>query len=159
MTDDTAYTVPRVLTTSIQIPDVLFDLVEALESTHGGLHLAGTDEAAALAWGKAQPETRACILLSAAWSSKGGQLPATGDGPAEQLEGLHYASGLLTAEQLHQWAEEESDTTAFHGTSFPIMPLPGRAGALASSVGFDRDDLRASLYTALILLKMRRTDW
>jgi hypothetical protein len=46
----------------------------------------------------------------------------------------------------------EGDSEAFHGAGFPAPPLPGPAGILASSLGFDRDDVAVSLETALILL-------
>ncbi|MFE3002710.1 hypothetical protein ACFXG4_48090 [Nocardia sp. NPDC059246] len=91
-------------------------------------------------WAQAEPELRAALLLGFAWSSRNATLPHA-DSPA----------GLYAAD-LHRHAREHSgDHHSFHGPGFPLLPYPGPAGALASSVAFDREDLDISLDTALLL--------
>jgi hypothetical protein len=92
------------------------------------------------AWRGAEPELRAALLLGFAWSSRNATIADT-DTPA----------GLYAAD-LHRYAVEFTDgVEAFHGERFPLLPLPGPAGVLASSVAFDREDADISLRTALLL--------
>jgi len=126
---------------AMQIPDVLLSLREAAgrfprdpgrAAGYGGL----LDR-----WAGAAPETRAGILLSLAWGARETRLPDR-EGTAAAYAG-----------SLHEYAREfAGDSEAFHGARFPAMPLPGQAGALASSLAFDADDALISLESALLLL-------
>ncbi|MGW1675670.1 hypothetical protein [Streptomyces sp. NPDC002324] len=129
---------------AMQIPDVTLGLREAME-LHDGDHLqAAADTGLRRHWEEAEPETRAALLLNFAWASRKHDVPLLlGD-----MGAVQYAS------DLHEYAATfQGDSEAFHGPRFPAMPLPGQAGALASSVGFDRDDTDVSLVTVLILLQ------
>ncbi|MDX2695940.1 hypothetical protein [Streptomyces ipomoeae] len=129
---------------AMQIPDITLELREAMER-HDGDHLqAADDRGLRRRWEEAEPETRAALLLNLAWASREHEVPLLlGD-----MAAVQYAS------DLHDYAANfEGDSEAFHGVRFPAMPLPGQAGALASSVGFDRDDTDVSLVTVLILMQ------
>lgn len=142
--------VPFLLHIATQIPDVLMTLTEALDSTSDDPAAAARATAATKAWKAAEPETRAGILLSAAWGARSGA-PVVPKGDSADI-----VSGYV--EDFHRYATAFSDdgAEAFHGTGFPAMPLPGQAGALASSLAFDRDDLPISLRVALVLLVASR---
>ncbi|HWU07518.1 MAG TPA: hypothetical protein VN520_14245 [Streptomyces sp.] len=127
---------------TMQIAGVTLDLRETLE-TYGG-----TAERAAIVgtlrrrWAEAEPETRAALLLNFAWASREAEMTF-----ADDHAGLYAAN-------FHQYAANfEGDSEAFHGPRFPSMPLPGQAGALASSLGFDREDTDISLKTVLLLME------
>lgn len=137
---------------AMQIADITTTLTEAVDH-HTFLEDVVYHPEVTRAWRQAEPETRAAILLSLAWGSRGhgiypGFLP---DGTDEHGWGL--------AETFHQYARDFTGTSEeFHGPRFPMMPLPGQAGALASSLAFDQDedDLETSLRAALLLLAPAR---
>ncbi|WP_280454183.1 hypothetical protein [Nocardia brasiliensis] len=91
-------------------------------------------------WNTTEPENRAALLLGFAWSSRTATL-AEDDSPA----------GLYAAELQHHAREFTGTVNDFHGFGFPLLPYPGRPGALASSIAFDREDTDISLQTALLL--------
>lgn len=129
------------LAVGTQIPDLISELQDALTET-------GRDpQRAALSgpltsWTAAEPESRAAILLNAAWAARDAlSVPRP---PDREAEG--YALALVDL------AKGSPNFAVYHGERFPSMPLPGQAGALASSLAFDRDDLAVSLETALILI-------
>lgn len=135
----------------------LQEFVEALTSLHYevGSALLSCDRdrdraAAALldSWRGAEPEFRADLLLTFAWSSRDGTVDPSTDTAAS-----------MYAVELHRYAHDfVGDATEFHGARFPWMPLPGQAGSLASSLGFDRDDIEISLAVALLLATARTED-
>ncbi|WP_331718138.1 hypothetical protein OG985_50290 (plasmid) [Streptomyces sp. NBC_00289] len=137
---------------AMQIPDVTMTLAEAIDR-HPLLEDALHDQEVTQTWERAEPETRAALLLSLAWGSREhgiypGYLP---DGADDY--------GYRTAEEFHQYARDFAGSSEeFHGARFPMMPLPGQAGAFASSLGFDReeDGLDVSLRAALLLLAPAR---
>lgn len=129
---------------AMQIPDVLAELGDVLAQFEGDAGMAAQHQGLLRTWTNAVPETRAALLLSAAWQSRHGtfETVAADIGNVAAMYAVH----------LHAEARGVSeDSVCFHGAGFPAMPLPGRAGALASSLGFDRDDPEISLETALIL--------
>jgi hypothetical protein len=136
----------QMLGIGIQIQDVLIDLKEVLEQYRGDVERACGHKGLLNRWTEAAGETRSALLLNLAWAARTGQLDA-----GEDTAGLYAAD-------LHTYARTfEGDSEAFHGARFPAMPLPGQAGALASSLGFDRDDVEVSLKTVLLLLAVVRT--
>jgi hypothetical protein len=126
----------------MQIPDVTLDLRSTLDNHRGDVTRAAANRGMRRTWAAAAPETRSALLLNLAWHGRGQDVPEDDGTPARGYAAdLHrYASGF------------EGDSEAFHGRGFPAMPLPGHAGILASSLGFDRDDTDISLGTVLILL-------
>ncbi|MBF6333477.1 hypothetical protein [Nocardia transvalensis] len=91
-------------------------------------------------WARTAPQFRAALLLAFSWSSRVATIAA-----ADTAAGLY-------ANDLHRHAcEFTGGPNEFHGMKFPLLPYPGPAGILASSLAFDRDDLNISLETALIL--------
>lgn len=144
-------TIPRGFDTALQLPSVLVALAGALERADLDPARAEADADVVDMWAEAEPEVRACILLSAAFGAGRGPAPTV---PA----GMHrYVAGYV--EDFHRYAAifGADQSEAFHGPAFPAMPLPGQAGALASSLGFDRDDLPISIGVALVLLAAGRT--
>ncbi|WP_327180471.1 hypothetical protein OG599_35390 (plasmid) [Streptomyces sp. NBC_01335] len=137
---------------AMQIPDVTMTLTEAVDR-HSFLEDALHDQEVTLAWNNAAPETRAALLLSLAWGTREhgiypGFLPDGVDDP-----------GWAVAEALALYARDfPGSSEEFHGPRFPMMPLPGQAGAFASSVGFDREEesLSISLRSALLMLAQAR---
>lgn len=127
---------------AMQIPRVSMDLRDTLDHHRGNVARAARDAGMRRTWADAAPETRSALLLNLAWGARDGQL---GDDDESSAHG--YAA------ELHKYAREhDGDSESFHGKAFPAMPLPGPAGALASSVGFDRDDTDVSLGSVLILM-------
>mgnify|MGYP001074091538 CR=1 FL=1 len=125
----------------LEIADLLEDLNGVLSHARGDSWKAASDRRLLHRWSNVAPETRSALLLNLAWGSRGGKLTV-----GEDTAGL-YAS------ELHEYASAfDGDSKAYHGSGYPAMPLPGQAGTLASSLGFDRDGLPVSLRTALILL-------
>ncbi len=145
-------TIPPGFDTAMQLPGLLLTLCNALDHVHyaGDLARIAQDPEAAEVWAEAEPEVRACILLSAAWGAGRGEAPTVPDDMHPHVAGY--------VEDFHRYAAAfaSDQSEAFHGEQFPAMPLPGQAGALASSLGFDRDDLPISLGTALVLLAAGR---
>ncbi|MGW2599506.1 hypothetical protein [Streptomyces klenkii] len=136
----------NVLGIGMQIPDVLIDLREVLEQYRGDAERAAGHQGVLRKWTDAAPETRSALLLTTAWTARAGRLDA-----GEDTAGLYAAD-------LHEYARTfKGDAETFHGPRFPAMPLPAQAGALASSLGFDRDDTEISLKTVLLLLAAVRT--
>ncbi|MFE6189813.1 hypothetical protein ACFQ6U_35900 [Streptomyces sp. NPDC056465] len=132
----------QLLGIAMQISDVTIDLRETLETYGGTAERAAIDGGLRRRWADAEPETRAALLLSFAWHSREADMTF-----ADDHAGL-YAS------DFHQYAAAfEGDSSAFHGPGFPAMPLPAQAGALASSLGFDREDTDISLKTVLLLME------
>ncbi|MQS18025.1 hypothetical protein F7Q99_39020 [Streptomyces kaniharaensis] len=130
---------------AMQIPDVTIELADVLDQYDGDARRAARHRGLLRTWTDAAPETRSALLLNMAWHSREAPLNA-GDSTA----GLY-------ATDLHEYARTHAgDSESFHGRGFPAMPLPGQAGALASSLGFDRDDLEISLETVLILQALVR---
>ncbi|MCX4871108.1 MULTISPECIES: hypothetical protein [unclassified Streptomyces] len=136
----------------MQIADVSIDLRETMEQYKGDVQRASRHGGLRGRWAQAEPETRSALLLNLAWASREAELDYGADADGAFPEHLdRYAAGY--AEDFHGYASGFRDgSEAFHGKAFPAMPLPGQAGALASSLGFDRDDTDISLKTALILL-------
>ncbi len=142
--------IPRGFATAMGLPPVLLTLTDALERSDLDPSLAALDATAAETWAEAEPEVRACILLSAAFGAGRGPAPTVG-------EGMHpHVAGYV--EDFHKYAAAfgADQSEEFHGRAFPAMPLPGQAGALASSLGFDRDDLPISIGVAMVLLAASR---
>jgi hypothetical protein len=137
----------RVLETAMEIPDVLLELGEALDEHTDVVDQAVADDHAREAWSSASPEARSAILLNLAWYAR----YATLTNEAAESNGGMYAADLLGYARNFT-----GDDEAFHGRGFPALPLPGQAGALATSVAFDRDDLPISLKTALLMLSLIR---
>jgi hypothetical protein len=141
---------PQTFATATQLPAVMLGLTSALDQADGDVERAAENGGAFEDWAEAEPEVRACILLSAAFGAGRGPAPTMGDDMhphvAGYVEDLHAYAAAFTADQ----------SEAFHGPAFPAMPLPGQAGALASSLGFDRDDLEISFGVALVLLAASR---
>jgi hypothetical protein len=130
---------------AMQIPDVTMSLTEVMDQYRGDVDRAAGHKGLLRTWTEAAPETRSALLLNLAWAAREGQLDAGED------------TAALYAGDLHEYASTfEGDSEAFHGAGFPAMPLPGQAGALASSLGFDRDDVEISLKTVLLLLTVVR---
>lgn len=130
------------LATAMQIPDVIADLQAALTETGQDPQAAARLSGPQTSWRAAEPETRAAILLNAAWASRGRTIDITAAHP--------HVGGYVA--DLSGYAQAAADSETFHGPAFPAMPLPGQAGALASSLAFDRDDLPISLETAMVLI-------
>ncbi|WP_219517519.1 hypothetical protein [Nonomuraea ceibae] len=129
-----------------EIPNALIDLKNVLaDHPHDPIHVHATHDGDLLkTWTAIAPESRAGLLLSAAWHAREQDL-------LPDYEGGQTA--LFYATDLHTYAREHGDDVeSFHGRRFPALPLPGRAGALATSLAFDREDLTISLETVLILL-------
>ncbi|MGW6605472.1 hypothetical protein [Streptomyces sp. NPDC055036] len=117
------------------------DLRETLEQYGGDVGHTERDGHLRRQWANAEPEARAALLLNFAWHSREHQLPPSADWSGEYANDLHrYAAAF------------EGGAEQFHGREFPAMPLPGKAGALASSLAFDRDDTDVSLGTVLLLM-------
>lgn len=137
---------------SMQIADISIELRETLDQYDGDVQRASRDGQMLRKWAAAEPETRAALLLNFAWHSREMQIDVGADAHGNFPEHLdRYAAGY--AEDFHKYAAcFEGDSEAFHGKGYPAMPLPGQAGALASSLGFDRDDTAIALKTVLILL-------
>lgn len=132
---------------AMQIPDITLTLREVLDQYTGDAQRAAAHRGLLRTWTDAAPETRSALLLSLAWTARDNE-----PGANEDTAGLY-------ARDLHEYARAfESGSEAFHGPHYPAMPLPGQAGALASSLGFDRDDNQISLKTALLLLTARTTN-
>ncbi|MFL6115610.1 MAG: hypothetical protein ACJ786_30320 [Catenulispora sp.] len=124
---------------AMQIPALTIQLKQTLDQHHGDPTTAARNAAMTRAWADAAPESRAALLLTMAWHSR----TAT----------LQFRDGADYAESLHQYAAEfTGDQDAFHGPRFPGGPLPGHAGALAGSIGFDTDDNAVSLEAVLVLM-------
>lgn len=134
------------MTVAFQIPELVMELDEVLAEHGGDVALAAADRELLSSWTEAEPESRAALLVNLAWHGRTEQLP-TGDDD--------HAS--MYVEDLHTYARDfPGDSEAFHGTGFPALPLPGQAGALASSLAFDRDDLPISLKTAVVLFDLMK---
>lgn len=141
---------PLISATAMQLSIVMLGLTGALDQAGGDVERAAENTGAVEDWSEAEPEVRACVLLTTAWGA--------GEGPAPIVpEGAHPDIAPYV-EDFHKYAEahpaDQSET--FHGENFPAMPLPGQAGTLASSLGFDRDDLEISFGVALVLLAAAR---
>lgn len=136
--------------TAVQIPDVTMSLTVALNEYHNDIDLAAADSVLLRSWTGAAGETRSAVLVFLAWASRTLDLAAPDDTAGLYAKDLHaYARGF-------SGSEEE-----FGGPAFPRLPLPGKAGALASWIGFDRDDV-AGLKAALILealMQQRLSNW
>jgi len=128
---------------AMQVSGIVLDLRGTLDHYSGDVDQAASDRELIDTWTDAAGESRAAILLNLAWGSRGLPLRAAGD-----RAGADYAA------ELHMYANQAGaeDSEAFHGAGFPAPRLPGPAGALASSLGFDREDVGISLETALILM-------
>jgi hypothetical protein len=127
---------------AMQISGLTVELSEAYDRHSDDIDQAADDPTVFHNWDQAEGESRAAILLNLAWGARAAQLREDDDS-----HGHGYAA------ELHRYAAEfTGDSEQFHGARFPLMPLPGQAGALASSLGFDRDDTAISLKAALILL-------
>ncbi|WP_327286807.1 hypothetical protein [Streptomyces sp. NBC_01198] len=148
--DDHMAMAAELLGTSVQIPDVTMNLTIALNEHHNDVDLAAADNALLRSWTGAADETRSAVLLSMAWTSRPLALAAPDVTAGRYAQAMHaYARGFSGGE------------TEFVGPAFPRSPLPGKAGALASWIGFDRDDI-AGLKAALILMastRQRLSNW
>lgn len=131
--------------TIMSIPDISISLGKAFAEHQGDVEQTADDITLLGRWIKAEPESRAAVLMSLAWLSREGDVP---DGAG---------AAALYARDLHRHARDQNgDHEAFFSTRYPAMPLHGQAGALATSVAFDREDTDISLKTALILLAEAR---
>lgn len=130
---------------AMQIPGVVMDLREVLTEKDGDVEAAANDAELIETWEGAQPESRAAVLLSLAWNARKAEME-----PQDSTASMY-------AEELYGFAREHEegggDSESFHGAGFPQMPLPGKAGAMCSSIAFDRDDLGCTLLCALLLMK------
>lgn len=134
------------------------ELNDVLAATEDGADVAAAanDTDLRREWVEALPEVRAGVLMSAAWAARPGVLPAVDADDyidADDYDEAFAAHGY--AAELHGYAREFDDDAGsekFHGPGFPAPPLPGPAGALATSVAFDRDELAVSLRTCLLLI-------
>lgn len=124
---------------AMQIPGLTIQLKQTLDQYRGDPARAARNAELAHAWANAAPESRAALLLNMAWHSRRSEL--------EHRDGADYADELH-----HRAAEFAGDQAAFHGPRFPMGPLPGTAGALAGSIGFDADDNAVSLEAVLVLM-------
>lgn len=131
---------------AMQVSGIVLDLRGTLDHYSGDVDQAAGDRELIDTWTDAAGESRAAILLNLAWGSRGLPLRAGA--------GIEPASRADYAAELHMYANQAGpeDSEAFHGAGFPAPPLPGPAGALASSLGHDREDVGISLDTALILM-------
>ncbi|MDK1477006.1 hypothetical protein QNO07_27040 [Streptomyces sp. 549] len=131
---------PLPLRVAMQIPEVINEMTETLAKYGGTVERSALDDGLRRCWAEAEPETRACVLLTLAWSAQGDDIPLSDD-----------TAGVY-ADDFGKYVEAfEGDSEAWHGKSFPMMPLPGTAGTLASSLGFDREETDLTLKTALLL--------
>lgn len=151
LANETDYGVGLVVDIVKQIPQVQ-DRLTAVLGEHGGdPSTAAGDNGLRRTWEEAEPETRAGLLLELAWAARSDDV-GTEKINAEDVSADFAAAGWY-AEDLHRYALlEQYDREKFLGEKFPVMPLPGPAGTLASSLGFDRDDLDISLGASLILM-------
>lgn len=130
---------PRV----IEMTELLAHITATLAAHRLSLDAAAADPELSRAWDAAQPETRAGLLLSFAWETRAGTLPTI-----DREDDAHrYAVELRGHANAYP-----GDGIGFLGRHWPDMPLPGPAGALASSLGFDREDTEESLLTMLLLV-------
>jgi len=130
------------LGTAVQIPDLMMNLTLALSEHHGDLDAAATDDVMVRNWVGVAFETRSAVLLMLAWGSKEAALTVSDD-----------KAGLYAA-FLHSSARSfDGEVEEFQGPTFPRLPFPGQAGALASWIGFDHGD-EAGLKAALILMSL-----
>ena len=126
---------------AMQVSQIVLDLRGTLDHYSGDAAQAAGDQELIDAWTDAAGESRAAILLNLAWGSRGLPLRSV------SVPAVNYAA------ELHMYANQAvDDSEAFHGAGFPAPPLPGPAGTLASSLGFDQNDVGVSLETALILM-------
>ncbi len=135
--------------TELEIPDVLNELAAVLDEQGNAFDRAAEDEDLLESWSTSSPEARAGVLLRLAWQARTSQTLASA---APSIAGT-YAEELLASART--FAADDRD--AFQGPDFPALPLPGVAGALATRLSFNADDLPISLATALVLLAMART--
>lgn len=132
---------PDVMELAVELLDVLHDLGNLLIELDNDVDQAAADEDALAIWSDTSPEARSAILLNLAWQTRENYQPAG------ESTGADYAGAL------HRYAADfTGDDMAFHGNAFPAMPLPAQAGALSTSIGFDRDDLPISLEIVLLFL-------
>lgn len=141
-TFDTMAAAGNPLGIAMQVSQIVLDLRGTLDHYSRDVAQAAGDRELMDTWSGAAGESRSAVLLGLAWGSRG--LPLRSD----SVPAVDYAA------ELHMYANQagEEDSEAFHGAGFPAPPLPGPAGILASSLGFDRDDVGVSLETALILM-------
>jgi hypothetical protein len=133
-----------------QIPDVIAALDEALEANSDAVEDAADVPGLEQTWADAEPESRAAILHGLAWLTRKGPFWPTE--PGEENDMADDPAWML-ADELHKYAIDFTGSSEdWHGVRFPAMPLPGSAGALASSSAFDRDDNPVTLRTAMWLL-------
>ncbi|MFD4051680.1 hypothetical protein ACFWSF_40600 [Streptomyces sp. NPDC058611] len=133
----------------VELPDVAATLSRALDTNANSVMEATFSEGVLDVWAMATSETRAALLLSLAWGAREygvyeGQVDGGADDPA-----------YVKAQALWTYAHEHPGTSEeFLGGAFPAMPLPGRAGAQASEMGFDLEEeaLHESAAAALLLL-------
>jgi hypothetical protein len=140
------------LTTAMELPQLLGDLSDHLDVYDGDPEMAIGEGLGLTVWTEASGEARSALLLSLAWTSRAGALPK----PPPSTADPEYFHGYGYAAEFHRYAREETDSEKFHGKGYPAMPLPGSAGALASSCGFDADDIEITYITALLLLAATR---
>lgn len=141
------------LATATELPQLLGDLNDHLDVYDGDPQMAIGDGLGLTIWTEASGEARSALLLSLAWTSRAGGLPQS---PPPSTADREYLHGHVYAVEFHRYAREETDSEKFHGKGYPAMPLPGKAGALASSCGFDADDIEITYITALLLLAATR---
>jgi hypothetical protein len=134
------------LVIAAQLADLLVVLRDGLDQHDGDPARTALDPELAPLWRDVEPETRSALMLAAAYMA--------GSSPAPTVPDDMHPQVAPYVEDFHKYAAAfaPDQSEAFHGRHFPAMPLPGQAGALASSLGFDRDDLAISLGVALVLL-------
>lgn len=117
-----------------------YDIGSVLAAARGQWQRAAVDAELVEGWAAVEPALRSALLLAFAWSSRSSRIAESATAPG------------LCAADLHRQAREFLGTANdFHGHRYPLLPYPGPAGKLASSVGFDQTDTNASLQTTLIL--------
>ncbi|MFI8903919.1 hypothetical protein ACIGO7_37945 [Streptomyces virginiae] len=133
----------------VGLADVAAVLSRALDTNANSVMEATFSEGVLDVWAMAASETRAALLLSFAWGAREygvyeGQVDGGADDPA-----------YVAAQALWAHAREHVGTSEeFLGVAFPSLPLPGRAGAEATEMGFDleEEELHTTLMAALLLL-------
>jgi hypothetical protein len=136
------------LGTAVEVPGVLPELHSALDVSGGDSGRAAVDDQLLQMWSEATPEARSALLLNVTWNARSEEPPDSSS-----------TAAMYVKELLNSARAQTGDADSFHGAAFPALPLPGKAGVLASGIGFDRDDLSLSLEVALLLLvALRRSE-
>ncbi|GAA3172363.1 hypothetical protein [Nonomuraea salmonea] len=135
--------------TAVEVAELLIAAQAALADAHSDPAQAAADPSMRAGWERASGHARAALLLPPAWRAR---LAAPIE--VEEYAGDRDAAAYAAALQKYAARHGAGDVMVFHGERFPQMPLPGSAGALATSLGFDEWDAEVCLETALILIAL-----